>query len=256
MMMKRLFAMAVIGALGATLTSIASADAPSSGGQYEALVKHNIFVRNRRPTVSLRTPLRPTRTELEETKLAPAPPSKPASFFVIRGLAIQGEERIAFIEDLRDQITHKVKIGDPIADGVLVEINLDDVLFECEGELKQIRIGRTLLDVPAQTAYDRPAAVAIRRTSRTRTGDQQRNGRNSQSNRDSRDSRGGADDRSELGEGSGGAAVVTHVQTLDEAHGRVSDNEAAVIEVSRQQQDDQRAEEIRQRLRDRRQRDE
>lgn len=100
--------------------------------KYEALIERNPFsrVRGRRPE--------PTR---ESRPSSPPPPAE--SFYELKGVAQTGDSLAAFLEDIRNGI-EKVGVGEEIAGGTVVEINLDGLVFEKGGQRRSVAIGSRL----------------------------------------------------------------------------------------------------------------
>jgi len=155
----------VTAALSWPAVAQSEAEKKDEADRYELLVDHNIFLSNRRRPIERSALRRPREEPREAPKVQAPPPSWApapaiANFFVIQGIGMQGEECIAFMEDLRDNSRHQVKIGDPIADGVVVDMDIDSVLFEIDGEMRRIPISHTLTEKPVAVKYIQPVIVS------------------------------------------------------------------------------------------------
>lgn len=106
-------------------------DSPDSWDAYKVLFEQNMFLRNRGRVPEQPQPARP---------VAPRPERR----IVLTGIAQQGDEPLAFLEDVRTGLTIRASIGDPLADGRVKEITLDHLVYEKEGEAVEVTIGSSL----------------------------------------------------------------------------------------------------------------
>jgi hypothetical protein len=121
--------------------------APESFDRYQVLLTNNIFVR-------------------DHARYAPkgtgpvGPPLTPEEATALRGVVRQGEGANAtyfvFLEDVRTQETTKMRVGDPVCAGKLVNPTLDSVDYLKNGVAKRIEVGQNLTGTVAAT----PAAQA------------------------------------------------------------------------------------------------
>lgn len=112
---------------------------------YKMLVERNIFSRNRGSSF-----------DRDSSKAKKITPPKPESYFVLRGIVQQNDERIAFLEDNREGKTIKARVGESIARGILKNLTLDYIEFGLDANTTRIVIGSNLegkLSSPALT-YD------------------------------------------------------------------------------------------------------
>ncbi len=137
-------------AVSAAAPAAATTPAPPSFDRYEVLLSNNIFVRER---------ARWTRDRLA----AAGPPLTPEEATALRGVVRQGEGAKAvyyvFLEDVRTQQTTKMRVGDPVCAGKLVNPTLDSVEYLKNGVAKRIEVGENLTGKEAATpAPPQPAA--------------------------------------------------------------------------------------------------
>ena len=147
--------LAALCVLGVTAPA-GGADAPASQPAWETyrvLVERNIFSRSRARRLPFRAPLAPQATP------------RPEALVVLTGIVLQGDERVAFLEDTMTGATVKVRAGDQVAAGRLKNITLDYVEYEIGGRTEKIRIGRSLRRAPPASMPARaPYAAASRPT--------------------------------------------------------------------------------------------
>ena len=153
--MKRLI---VILCVCAGLAGVSAGDTPSGEpwDKYEALVERNPFSRDRG-----------RRPDPRETESRPAPrPAPPESYIVLKGVAQADAEYVAFLENLRGGMS-KRNVGEEIAGGTVAKITLDGIVFEKDGEAREVAIGErlgaatpTALDTSAETRAPSSSASA------------------------------------------------------------------------------------------------
>lgn len=146
-------------ALASTINAIAqpAADSTVKGQEsvgevdrFDLLADRNIFLRDRRPSqVEWST----EGAMLDHATLEPiAPlPIDPASYFVLRGVTIQGAERTAFIEDQRSGETRRFTAGDALGGGEIVAIDLDYITFRVVEDMRRIALGQRLTGKTVQS---------------------------------------------------------------------------------------------------------
>lgn len=140
------------------MAGVSAGDAPSGEAweRYEALVERNPFSRDR----GRRPDPRPAERR-PETRPAP-----PESYIVLKGVSQADAEYVAFLENLRGGMS-KRNVGQEIAGGKIAEITLDGIVFEKDGEAREVAIGErlgatapTALDTSAETRAPSPSATA------------------------------------------------------------------------------------------------
>jgi len=145
---------AALAAAPAAAAPAAAAPAPvkitpnkESFDKYRVLITNNIF----------------TRVHHDIRDHGPAgPPLGPEEATALRGVVRQGEGANAvyfvFLEDVRTQETTKMRVGDPVCFGKLVNPTLDSVEYLKNGVAKRIEIGQDLTG--KQAAEPVPPAAA------------------------------------------------------------------------------------------------
>ena len=117
--------------------------------RYQVLLTNNIFVRDR----ARWAPRGP---------VSAGPALGPEEATALRGIVRQGEGADAtyfvFLEDVRTQETTKMRVGDPVCMGKLVNPTLDSVEYLKHGVAKRIEIGQNLTGAVA--ASPAPAVAA------------------------------------------------------------------------------------------------
>ena len=110
---------------------------PGTWDAYRLLAQRNIFVRDRRlPRTDRRSPTRPE---------AAADAARDADRqVVLTGITRQGDEFVAFFENLRTGKTLRVPAGAAVGAGTLRTIGLNAVQYERGGETARITIGYSL----------------------------------------------------------------------------------------------------------------
>ena len=133
----------------------------SSYDRYRVLTERNIFSRDRGQ-----------RREAAPKITQPTPPS-PERCIVLKGIAQQGQDLVAFLEDTRTGVTTRARTGDSVARGRLKNITLDRVEYELEERVTAARIGEGLTGAapasetgpvvaPAAAGKDSEAAILER----------------------------------------------------------------------------------------------
>ena len=122
---------------------------PTTWESYRVLSERNIFTRNRsRPSSGYRGPSRE----------APPPPPVNTSdtSLVLTGIIRQGDDCVAFFEDIRTGKTTQLLAGAALGRGRLGLITQDTVHYACDGQLRKITIGNTLAGTAA--SFAKPAS--------------------------------------------------------------------------------------------------
>jgi hypothetical protein len=102
--------------------------------RYALLAEHNIFLKDR---TSHRDG---ERRNGSSTTQPGATPRTPEQLYVLTGVVLEGGERRAYFEDLEHGGLVKVGVGDALAKGRVVEIDIDAVAF-AQDERPQVWIG-------------------------------------------------------------------------------------------------------------------
>lgn len=103
--------------------------------------------------------------ELAEAKLAAAS-SREASL-VLCGVAQQGNDFTALIEDVAGHRVNRLTIGDTVGRGRLTRVDLDGIEYEVAGRIRRVRVGDDLTGSVAAIADDAsPAPVKTARASK------------------------------------------------------------------------------------------
>ena len=120
-------------------TGMVRAAEPARGFResYSPLMEHNIFLRDRaKPTMRPTTePTRPARSA-EQT-------------FVLNGVVIEPAAARAFLEDRSDGRLLKLSVGDEVARGKIVQIEIDAVAYEQDGQRTWVNVGSDLTGTTA-----------------------------------------------------------------------------------------------------------
>jgi type II secretory pathway component PulC len=142
---KTIFFMICTGLLG--LLSLYADDAPTKRDgdyryeTYRVISQRNIFSRYRRPSVPIK-PRMPVRKQSVVLKL-----------YVLKGVAVNGPRKIAFIEEEISGESIQGHIGTELLNGKINDIRFGSVLFEQQGQTRRINIGDTFgkTESPAET---------------------------------------------------------------------------------------------------------
>ena len=129
----------------------ASAASPS-WDRYKVLTENNIFLRDR------------ARARPREQSIAPVPVRAPERDFVLTGIVRRDSGCIAFVEDMRNGETLRVRSGDTFADGQITDITLDGLVYRKDDQTRDIKIGNTLggaSPLPAPTAASTNAEGSV-----------------------------------------------------------------------------------------------
>lgn len=93
-------------------------------------------------------------------KTGPGPgPGGPEAAFVLRGVAQAGDSLIAFLEDKAAKHVMQFSVGQTVARGKISSINLDGIVYQGMGNVKNIKVGQDLSgQVVPPTPTSKPAA--------------------------------------------------------------------------------------------------
>jgi hypothetical protein len=123
--------------------------------KYQALITNNIFVRDR------------ARYAPRERDSAPVPVAAalgPEEATVLRGIVRQLEvpdaPYFAYLEDVRTGATVKVRMGDPVCQGKLINPTLDGVDYVKNGVTTRVEIGKNLTGANTAPVSVPPAAAS------------------------------------------------------------------------------------------------
>ena len=131
--------------LAAAAWAAAPASSPVSGNKaawddYRLIVERNIFSRDRV------APSRGDRSAYGRSASAAG-----ESGLTLTGVAVQGELRVAFIEDSRTGEMVRATVGQAIGSGVIAAVRLDGVDYRRDGTTQTINIGESLSGSSATT---------------------------------------------------------------------------------------------------------
>jgi hypothetical protein len=127
-------------AIAITILMLAT-DVPDDLARYADVYTHSMFSRNRRADAP---PLSDTPPP-ERVEVIPPGPVDPASHYLLVGVSLIGDQRIAFFVDRRDGVVRPYGVGQSLADYELIVITLDAVVCRFEGEERTIEVGRLLI---------------------------------------------------------------------------------------------------------------
>ena len=63
------------------------------------------------------------------------------SLYILRGIAIQGDRRVAFIEDIVSRRTLKGRVGTELLSGTITEVKIEGVVFRINDTYTEVPIG-------------------------------------------------------------------------------------------------------------------
>jgi hypothetical protein len=126
--------------------------------RYRIIAQQNIFSRQR--TAPRRRSANASEEEIEVIKPVVV------SLYILRGTACQGDRKIAFVEDVIAGNSIRAQVGSTILAGTIKDIRVNDVVFEENGQTRDVKIGDTFGKLEstvgsvgnAQTARPAPAA--------------------------------------------------------------------------------------------------
>jgi type II secretory pathway component PulC len=135
--MRRIIGLAIVMAVmaGGVQTSAGeSSTAPSSSYEdYKIVYEKNIFSRLRYTPPAQSREAGGTRKE-----------TVVLSLYVLRGVAVETQNRLAFIEDEISGQSRRLTVGDMILEGTITEIYPDRVVFREKDQSREIRIGQEI----------------------------------------------------------------------------------------------------------------
>jgi hypothetical protein len=137
------------------------ADAPDDLSRYAEVYTRSMFSRNRQVDAPARVDAPPPE---RVDDVAPPGPVDPASHYLLVGVSLVGDQRIAFFVDQRDGVVRPYGVGQTVADYEIVAITLDAVVCRFEEQPRTIEVGRLLIgDAPpanADAAFAAPEPAA------------------------------------------------------------------------------------------------
>lgn len=101
----------------------------NSYDKYKVIFERNIFSKDRLP---------PRETQAGAGRVKK---TQVLSIYVLRGIAVQKEEKVAFVEEQISGQTMKAEIGTELLNGRITEIKYDRVAFEQNGRIKYVKVG-------------------------------------------------------------------------------------------------------------------
>jgi hypothetical protein len=101
--------------------------------RYGVLAERNIFLRQRRVARAS-----------ESAESAPAPVVPPTQQWILVGVAMDDQQRRAFLEPVSGGELRKLTVGDTLAEGQITAVNLDTIVFRDSGGERTIRVGQDL----------------------------------------------------------------------------------------------------------------
>ncbi len=101
--------------------------------KYEIITQRNMFSRQR-------VPFRPQESVMEKRRVMP----NPESYLLLKGIAQENNQFVAFVEDKRTGSVLRLREGDPVARGRVKSLNLDSLEYEFQGKTTPVRMGSDL----------------------------------------------------------------------------------------------------------------
>jgi type II secretory pathway component PulC len=128
-MILSIIAMLLLAAGGGLLSAEEPNMSDNSYEKYTVIAQRNIFSKDRRPPREER----PSRERVRRTQVL--------SIYVLRGIAGQPGERVAFIEEQISGQTLRANVGTELLDGEITDIKYDRVAYEQNGRTRYIKVG-------------------------------------------------------------------------------------------------------------------
>ncbi len=101
--------------------------------KYEIITQRNMFSRQR-------VPVRQQEQMVERPRVMP----NPESYLLLKGVAQENNQFIAFVEDKRTGSVLRLRQGDPVARGMVKSLSLDGLEYEFQGKAVAVRMGSDL----------------------------------------------------------------------------------------------------------------
>ncbi|MBP7933403.1 MAG: hypothetical protein KA354_02035 [Phycisphaerae bacterium] len=108
--------------------------------RYGVISERNIFLRDRSRRAF-------GRGEPNSRPPSFPPPRQAEQMFVLTGVVLEEEEFRAYFENTDSGSILKLRVGDPIARGMISQIEIDAIEYEHAGQLTWIDVGRNLIGV-------------------------------------------------------------------------------------------------------------
>lgn len=127
--------------------------------RYQIISQQNMFSRQRRPLME-RQPMRPRNNTMRRVVI---------SLYVLRGISEQGDQKIstqndrkiAHVEDTIGGETLRLSAGSTLLDGTIKEIYIDHVVFDENGQMRNVKVGETFGQVESGgTPISSPSTAA------------------------------------------------------------------------------------------------
>ncbi len=101
---------------------------------YQVILQRNIFSRQRSPARQRQPGDRPTTVVTPNLE----------SYFLLKGIVMEADKFIAFLEDSRSNNVLRLREGDSVARGVVKNFTLDSIEYQREGRTTSVPLGRDL----------------------------------------------------------------------------------------------------------------
>ncbi|HNS31492.1 MAG TPA: hypothetical protein PKN36_00755 [bacterium] len=131
--------------------------------RYNVIYENNIYLKNRQ---AVKEPDKePVKSILKENPV-------PVEMRILTGVVDNGEEFIAFFEDMSMRKTHRIRKGDVILNKLVESINIDGVSYTENGSSNRVKVGERIAGisssaaaetsvVPSAVTYEKPMPVEI-----------------------------------------------------------------------------------------------
>ncbi len=107
------------------------AEPQDTWAQYQVILQRNIFSRQRGPVRQTQLGERPT------TVVTP----NPEAYFLLKGIVLEGDKFIAFLEDTRGGAVLRLREGGSVARGAVRNFSLDSIEYQLEGRATSVPLG-------------------------------------------------------------------------------------------------------------------
>jgi len=121
----------VFGIIGLQLPAEQEKSSEDSGyDRYKIIYEQNIFSKYRRSAQDNQDSVSVSRKK-----------SVVLSLYVLKGVVVNGDQRIAFVEEQVSGQSMRIRVGDELLAGRITEIQVDGVLFAEQGQARRVAIG-------------------------------------------------------------------------------------------------------------------
>ena len=121
----------VFGIIGLQLPAEQEKSSEDSGyDRYKIIYEQNMFSKYRRSAQDNR-----------DSVSVPRKKSVVLSLYVLKGVVVNGDQRIAFVEEQVSGQSMKIRVGDELLAGRITEIQFDGVLFAEQDRARRVAIG-------------------------------------------------------------------------------------------------------------------